>query len=327
MQMTAAFIPAYGSPDKIRVRSTARPEPKKDEVLIRVMASGVTKADTMMRSGTPFLARLMVGFPRPRHPILGTGYAGIVTEVGADVTGFRVGDRVYGNAGLTFGANADYVTVKQSELIVPMPDGLSFEDAAPLTDGALTSLTFLQDIAHLQPGQRILIIGATGALGAAAVQIAKSMGAHVTGTARAANFGFLRDLGADEVIDHGIRNVRQMTGQYDVIYDTPGVAPFRSTRHLLTPKGLYMSPVLGCDLMFQMLMTRRSKGRRAVFSATGLRSVAQQRPLCDQINEMMTSGKLRGLVEHRFPLTDAARAHALVDAGHKRGNVVLTSAA
>lgn len=321
--MKAVICTKYGSPDVLELVEVPKPALEPGKLLVRVHVSAVTTADTMMRSGTPAFARLFLGLKRPKNPLMGTGFAGVVEAVGPDVTGFRAGDRVFGETGMSFGANADYVSVSGSGVVAPVPDALSFEQAAPLTDGALTSLNFLRDGAGLKPGQRVLINGASGGLGTAAVQIAKAIGADVTGVCSGRNADLVLSLGADRVIDYSQEDFTRLEDRYDVIYDTIGKSSFSRSRGVLTEGGIYLSPVLRFRLLFQMLLTVRSKGRKARFSATGLRPEPELRALLRDLVALIDQGKLVTLIDRTYPLHEAREAHRYVETGRKRGNVLV----
>jgi len=199
--MQAIVCTKYGTPDVLKIKNLAKPVPKANEVLIKIEAASITTADSMMRSGSPWFGRLFIGLSKPKKPVTGTGFAGIIEAVGKEVSQFKVNDQVFGETSLGFGAHAEYICLSQNNLILHKPNNVSFDELAPMCDGALTSYSFLKDISELKKGHRILINGAAGSLGTAAVQIAHNIGAHVTGVCSASNREFVKSLGADEVID------------------------------------------------------------------------------------------------------------------------------
>ena len=227
---------------------------------------------------------------------------------------------------MTFSANADFVAVAETGVLAPIPDDLSFEEAAPLTDGALTSLNFLREVAGLKPGPRVLINGASGGLGTAAVQIAKAFGADVTGVCSGRNSELVLSLGADRVIDYTQEDFTYSTDRYDVIYDTIGKSSFARSKDVLTERGLYMSPVLRFGLLFRMLITAKGRGRKARFSATGLRPVPELRALLRDLVALIEQGKLVTVLDKTFALDETPEAHRYVETGRKRGNVVVIPA-
>lgn len=321
--MKAAVYDRYGGPEVVRLVDRHQPTPKADEVLVRVRASAVTAADGMIRKGQPRWGRLFLGLRGPKVTAMGTQFAGDVIAAGDDVTGFTIGDRVFGETGLQFGAHAEYVSVSQDGLIAKIPEGMRYEEAAPLCDGPLTDMNFLRNLADLKPAQHILINGAAGSLGSAAVQLAKGFGAEVTGVCSTRNVDFVRGLGADHVVDYTKEDFAQHQQRYDVIYDTVGKSSFGCAKPALKPRGVFVSPVLGLALLWQMLWTGVFGRRKAKFSATGMMPINQQLPLLRDLLERIKAGQLQMVLDRRFGLDQIAQAHAYVDTGHKRGNVIL----
>ena len=325
--MKAAIYTRYGAANVVTLAQRPVPSPQEGQILIRVHASSVTAADTMIREGTPRFGRLFLGLRGPKVTAMGTQFAGEVVETGAGVAKFAVGDRVFGETGLQFGAHAEYVCIDQSELIAPIPAGMTDIDAAALCDGPLTSMNFLSNLAELQPGQHILINGAAGSLGTAAVQLAKGMGAEVTAVCSTRNVAFVKSLGADHVVDYNRDDFTKARGRYDVIYDTVGKSSFQASKAALKPRGRYISPVLSLRLLGQMMRTNCFGRKKAMFSATGMLPVEKQRPLLEDLLDRIAKGDLKMVIDRRFPLDRVAEAHAYVDTGHKRGNVILDIAA
>lgn len=321
--MQAAVLTRYGAPQNIKIATVSRPTPKPNEVLVRVHATPVTTADTMMRRAQPAISRLFLGFSRPRNNIMGTGFAGKVVAVGAEVEDFAVGDRVYGESGLGFSANAEYVSVAANGVIDWIPMTLSYVEAATLCDGPLTSYHFLKTLAELRAGQSVLIIGASGSLGTAAVQLARAVGAEVTGVCSTRNVELVTSLGANKVIDYKKDDFLNATDRYDVIFDTIGNTSFRKSKHLLKPAGTYLSPVLGFSLLLEVLYTRVFGDRKAKFDAAGMLPPATLRGYLQELTRLMSEGKFRVVIDQRYGLEEAVSAHQYVDSGRKRGNVVL----
>ncbi|MGZ9811869.1 NAD(P)-dependent alcohol dehydrogenase [Pseudoroseicyclus sp. H15] len=320
--MKALTVTAYGGPDVLTLTEAPCPTPKPGEILVRLVASPVSQADVMMRAGTPKAARLMLGLRRPKAAIPGTGFAGVVEETGPGVTAFAPGDAVFGETALGFATHAEYVAVPANGLVMALPEGLSFEAAAPLCDGALTAWNFLYRLGGLAAGQRVLINGASGSLGTMAVQIARAAGAQVTAVCSAKNAGLLRRLGADEVIDYRAADFWREGARYDIVFDTVGKVPFRRAKRALKLRGRYLSPVLGAGLMLTTLTSRLGR-RRALFQATGLQAHEVLHPMLAEIAAMAGRGELITVIDRAYPLEEAAAAHAHVETGHKVGNVVL----
>jgi len=322
--MKAVFVTNYGGPEVLVVKETNRPVPKENEILVKVNAASITTADSMMRSGTPRLARLFVGISRPKKPIIGTGFAGVVEETGNNVLDFETGDAVFGLTGMNFAANAEYVCVPVTGVVFPKPDYLSFEEAAVMYDGPTTSFNFLKNLADIKPGQKVLINGASGSLGVAAVQIAKHMGAEVTAVCSTANVSLVQSLGADHVIDYKKQDFTKGKVRYDVIYDTVGKSSFSKAKKVLTAKGMYLSPVLGLRLMLQMMVNGLRGGKKAKFDATGMKPVQEFRKMIDELKEIIKTGSYNMVIENRYTMEQIVDAHRYIDSGRKRGNIVLS---
>lgn len=321
--MKAIVCAKYGSPDVLKLEQVGKPIPKDHEVLVRVHAASVTRADGMMRTGTPFYARLFIGLLRPNKPIPGTGFAGIIEKVGKEVKSFKKGDPVFGETGMGFSANAEYVCLPEDGVLATLPNNMSYAEAAPVCDGALTSLSFLKDIGKIQRGQRVLINGASGSLGNSAVQIAKYLGAEVTGVCSTTNLAMVSSLGADKVIDYTKQEFTDNTAAYDIIFDTVGKSSFSRCKDSLIENGVYMSPVFVPSQLFQMLWTSMVGKKKAKFSATGMLPAAELRVLIDELKQSIEAGKLKTVIDRSYALSQTTEAHHYIDKGHKKGNVVI----
>ncbi len=321
--LSAWSINRYGPPEVLNPVTRPIPEPSPTEILIRIRASAVTRADGMMRAGQPRFARLFLGLRRPRQNLSGTGLSGEVIAVGDSVNRFAVGDAVFGEAGLKFGANASHICLDESGVLLKKPDALSHEDAAVMCDGPVTSLNFLREVAELRAGQKVLILGASGSLGSAAVQIAAAMGAEVTGTCSTRNIGMVAALGASRVIDYTQEDFTMGAASYDVIYDTLGVSFFAKAKGSLSRHGRYVCPVLSLRLLGAMLRTSLVGTRKARFSATGMLKPEVLRPMLGTLVEMAQDGRLAPVIDRVYPLADLIEAHCHMETGHKRGNVVV----
>lgn len=321
--MKAIITTAYGSPEIFKVGNVAKPTAKPNEILIRIHASSVTKADTMMRTGKPYIGRLMIGLTKPKNPIWGTGFAGVVESVGSEVTRFKAGDKVFGENIDTMGTYAEYVTVPEDGVVAHLPANISYEEAAGMCDGGVTSLNFLTNLGNIKPGMKVLINGASGALGTAAVQIAKHFGAEVTGVCSTKNVSLVWELGADHVIDYTQHDFTEIENSYDLIYDTVGVRSFADCRDALTEHGVYASPVLGMPLLGDMMVSSVFGNKKAKFSATGALPAKEIKRLLAILIEIIEEGNLIGIVDRTYSLEEVVVAHEYVDKGHKTGNVVL----
>lgn len=320
---TAWEIGRYGGPRVLSPVTRTVPLPKPEQVLIRIHASAATRADGMMRSGKPIFARPFLGWSKPRPCLVGTCFSGEVVDIGHDVRRFKVGDAVFGEAGMQFGANADYICLDASGALLIKPENVSHQDAATLCDGASTSWHFLTKQASVRPGQRVLVLGGSGSLGTAAIQIAKSLGADVAATGSPRNLGLLESLGATQALDYSTTDPLAAVGQYDAIFDTVGISSFAEAKPALTPEGVYMCPVLGFRLLLDMLFNRKAGGKRACFAAAGLQAPEAQREEIAEILKLMRDGRFSPVIDRVYPLSDLVEAHEYVETGHKRGNVVV----
>ncbi|MFK7809314.1 MAG: NAD(P)-dependent alcohol dehydrogenase [Saprospiraceae bacterium] len=322
-KMKAIICTNYGSPDVLQLQEIKRPKPKDDEVLVRIYASSITTAETMMRTGYPLIGRLFTGLTKPKNAIPGTGFAGKIEAVGSNVKTFKKGDSVFGESLESFGTYAEYVCINEAGILSLKPENVSFEEAAVVGDGSITSMNFLKEVAKIQKGQSVLINGASGSLGTAAVQIAKHFGAEVTGVCSTSNLEMVKSLGADNVIDYSIEDFTKIEKTYDIIYDTVGKSSFTKCKPLLSKNGIYMSPVLGFPLLFQMIKTSIMGSKKALFSATGTLSTEKIKSLLQEIKLLMETAQLKSVIDKRYSLAQVSDAHRYIDRGHKRGNVVI----
>jgi NADPH:quinone reductase-like Zn-dependent oxidoreductase len=323
--MRAVVYDKYGPPDVLRLADVERPVPAANEVLVKVHASTVNRLDTATREANrrsgltiSLMSRLVSGLRRPRQRILGTEFAGEIEAVGAAATEFAVGDRVFGTSGLRFGAHAEYISMPVSSRIAPMPTGMSFEDAAPICDGALNALTCLRQ-ADLHPGRTVLIYGASGAIGTAGVQLAKAFGADVTAVCNTQNLELARSLGADRVIDYTQEDFTGNGQRYDVILDAVGKLSFGRCRGSLQPHGVFL-PTDGLGNLLWTLVTRRRRGKKVLFQIPP----RQTKQDVFFLKELIESGEYRPVIDRRYRLEDVIEATRYVETGQKVGNVVLT---
>ena len=323
--MRAVVYDRYGPPEVLRFEEVERPVPTADEVLVKVHATTVNRFDTATREANrrsglaiSIMSRLVSGLRRPKHRILGTEFAGEVEAAGAAVSEFAVGDRVFGNSGLGFGAHAEYIAMPARARIARMPAGMSFEEAAPITDGALNALTCLKQ-ADLRAGRTILIYGASGAIGTAGVQLARSFGADVTAVCNTKNLDLVRSLGADRVIDYTREDFTGNGQTYDVILDAVGKLSFRRCRASLEPGGIFL-PTDGLANLIWALKTRRSRGKKVLFQIPP----RQTKDDVLFLKELVETGKYRPVIDRRYRLEDVIEATRYVETEQKVGNVVLT---
>ena len=319
--MRAVVQDRYGPPDMLFIADVEQPVPKDDEVLIRIRASTVSQSDTHARAAHPVFWRLISGLrrPKPSWRTLGVELAGEVEAVGASVRGFRVGDRVFGSR--WFGAHAEFICLPESGALAHMPEGVSFEEAAAICDGAFQALSTLRQ-AVVRPGQRIVIYGASGSLGTAAVQIARHWGAHVTGVCGTDHVDLVRSLGADEVIDYRREDFTKNGQTYDAIIDAVGKYAFRWGRRSIKPGGVYVTTDVGprpLEALLFAIATRWVGLRRLKFAAG-----RKTRDDALYLKELVETGAYRPVIDRSFPMEQVADAHRYVEGWHKTGNMVLT---
>jgi NADPH:quinone reductase-like Zn-dependent oxidoreductase len=322
-KMNAIVATGYGSSDVLEFTQVETPEINENEVLVKVVCASATRADSMMLTGKPYFARLFTGLQKPKNPIPGTGFAGTVEQVGSEVTRFKAGDAVFGETTLGFSTNAEFVSIPEDGVILHKPDLLPYNEACALCDGALTSLNFLKEVAQIKPGQKVLINGASGSLGTAAVQLARYFGAEVTGVCSTANVGLVKSLGAQHVIDYTQVDFTKSETSYDIIYDTVGKSSYRKCKQILAKDGQYISPVLSFPLLLQMLLISPFRARKAKFAATGLKKDHELRALTEELLDIVREGKIQTQIERQFPLEKAADAFRHIASGRKKGNVVI----
>ena len=315
--MKAIICTKYGPPEVLQWVETEQPVPKDNEILIRVKATAVNSGDCRIRRADPFLVRLVFGFSKPRKPILGTTLAGIVESVGEKVTRFKPGDEVFGSAEMQMGAHAEYVCVSEKSALASMPPQWSFQQAAAIPFGAHTALSFLR-LANIKPGHKVMIYGASGAVGTAAVQLAKYFGAEVTAVCSNASTTLVKGLGADRVLDYTLNDFNAVTEEWDVIFETVNKIPVRKIARRVKKGGTL---ILGAAIIKEMLqgqwisMTRKCK----VLMGT-------HAPTPDDMNalkQLMIAGELKPVIDRIYPLENTAEAHRYVDTGRKKGNVVI----
>lgn len=324
--MQAITSRTYGPPEVVQIEEVATPVPDDGQILIRNYATVVSGAECTARNGKDIAARLYFGLARPRFPVLGTGFAGEVQAVGSAVTKFRAGDQVMGSAGPALGAHAEYVTIAEDGIIAMKPERLSWTDAVAILDGALTALPFLRDAAGLKAGQSLLVNGASGAVGTAAVQLGKQLGAVVTAVCSTANLELVKSLGADKVIDYTAEDFTELPRDYDVVFDAVGKSSYTRCRKLLKTGGRYLTTVPSLPILFQMLWTPLFGKTRAGIMFTGLRKPPAMARDVEFIGGLAAAGRYVPVIDKCYNLTEAASAHAHVETGHKKGSVVVSLA-
>jgi NADPH:quinone reductase-like Zn-dependent oxidoreductase len=315
--MKAIVYTRFGPPEVLQLREMNTPKHRDNEVLIRIYATTVVKEDPDMRASPGFN-----GFLKPRNPILGQELAGVIEQTGSRVTRFRPGDQVFGID--MFGAYAEYKCMSEDGALAIKPSNMSYEEAASIPNGALTALSFLRDKGRIQSGQSVLIYGASGSVGTAAVQLAKYYGAEVTGVCSTANLAWVKSLGADQVIDYTREDFTKNGKTYDIIFDTVGNRSFSECKGSLVERGVFLTTGVMPGNMLHVLWTSRTGGKRAMFAATGLRPAREKAKDLVFLTEIIGSGKLKAVIDRCYPLEQIVDAHRYVGQGHKKGNVVIT---
>lgn len=321
--MKAIVYTHYGSPDELQFKEVAQPTPKDNEVLIAVHAAAVNAGDWHLLRGQPFLMRLGTGLRKPKHPILGADVAGKVVAVGRNVTRFQPGDEVFGdlsNAG--YGAFAEYVAAEESAFVLK-PVNVTFAQAAAVLSAAVTALQGLRDEGQIQPGQQVLVNGASGGVGSFAVQIAKALGAEVTGVCSTRNVEMVRGLGADHVIDYTKQDFTQNGRQYDLILDAAAHRPLTDFQRALTAQGRYVMVGGSTQRYFQMMVMGPWLSRKGGQHFGTFLKVAKPKDLAF-LKELVDAGKVAPVIDRRYPLREVAEAIRYVETGHAHGKVVIT---
>ncbi|MBN2089288.1 NAD(P)-dependent alcohol dehydrogenase [candidate division KSB1 bacterium] len=329
--MRAMIVTKYGSPEVLQLSGVAKPVPKDTEILVRIQATSVGYGDIVARNfkaiaprkfNMPLLfwlfAKIYFGFSKPKIKILGSEFAGEIESVGKHVTLFKPGDQVFGYLGQGMGAYAEYRCMPENGCVTIKPANLTFEEAAVVPYGAIMALNLLRK-AKIQPGQNVLINGASGGIGSAAVQIAKHFGAEVTGVCGTLRLEFVKSLGADNVIDYTREDFTQNGETYDLIFDILGKISFARCKNSLKQNGIYLLASFKMKQLYQMLWTSLKGGRRVVCAI----APGNTEDLLS-VKTLIEAGNIKAIIDKRFPLEQAAEAHRYVEAGHKQGHVVIT---
>jgi NADPH:quinone reductase-like Zn-dependent oxidoreductase len=322
--MKAAVYSRYGPPDVVQIKDVEKPVSKDNEVLVRIYATTVCAADWRLRKADPFLIRFIIGLWRPKKVnILGMEFAGKVESVGKAVTRFREGDQVFGGTGFKLGAHAEYVCVPEDGTLATKPVNMTLEEAAAVLFGGNSALHFLRK-AKIHAGQKVLIYGASGSVGTFAVQLAKHFGAHVTGVCSTANRDLVKSLGADEVVDYTREDFSRAGRVYDIVFDTVGKSGFSRSLKSLKRGGFYVR-VGGSGRVLAILGGLIGGIWASITGAAKVISGVARGAAGDQLflKELIEAGKLRTVIDRRYSLDEIAEAHRYVEAGHKKGNVVV----
>jgi len=321
--MKAIVCTKYGAPDVLQLREIEKPVPKDNEVLVKVHAATATTAGLIGRKGKPIIGRLFTGFTKPRKNILGMELAGEIESIGKDIKLFNIGDKVFGKTGIDLGAHAQFKSMPENGTLLIKPNNMSYEESAAVVEGSLTAFNFLKNKANIQSGNKVLINGASGSIGVAAVQLAKYYGAEVTGVSSTSNLELVKSLGADKVIDYKKEDFTKNGETYDIIFDTVGKSSFSKCKNSLNKKGFYLDPAK-ISTVFPMFWTSIFGNKRAIMAATYLRPANKLTKDLIFIKDLIEKGKIKAVIDRDYPLEQMADAHRYVEKGHKKGNVVIT---
>lgn len=318
--MRAAVQTRYGPPEVVRILEVEKPAPKDNEVLVNVRATTVNRTDCACRAARPFFMRFFTGLIRPRATILGNEFAGVVEAVGSGVTSFEVGDRVFGYNEGPFGGHAEYLSIPQDGSLATMPAKLAFAEAAPSMEGSHYALTHIR-AAKVHSGQDVLVYGATGAIGSAAVQLLKGLGANVTAVCDTNNLELVRGLGADRVIDYTAEDFTKDEQMYDVVLDSVGKSSFGRCRRILKPGGIYISSELGTLAQNPLLalIAPLRRGQKVLFPIP-----KHDQEMVGYFRGLIASGSFKPVIDRTYRLDQIVEAYRYVETGQKVGNVVIS---
>ncbi|MEM9718168.1 MAG: NAD(P)-dependent alcohol dehydrogenase [Bacteroidota bacterium] len=318
--MKSVICTKYGSPEVLQIQQTTVPQPKENEILVKIHATSATSGDARIRRADPFIIRLIFGFKRPKNSILGVVVAGEVKAIGQAVTKFKVGDPIFGSTGMQFGSYAEYTTIPEDGILALKPRELTYEEAAAIPFGALAALHFLRK-ANLQMGQKVLIYGASGAVGSAAIQIAKSFGVKVSAVCSSRNFDLVKSLGADKVIDYTKEDFSKTEEKYDVVLEAVGKSSISQGLNALLPKGKLLLVSASFSKMFFGILASKLSGKEIIMGVDEENAAAM-----NYLRELVKKGQLKPVIDRRYPLEKVVEAHQYVDSGRKKGNVILAIA-
>jgi len=315
--MKAAVYYEYGIPEVLQVNQIEKPTPKKNEILVRVRATAVNSGDIRLRKADPFAVRFFFGVTKPKINILGSVFSGEIERVGEEVNSFKVGDLVFGHTDMSFGAYAEYICIPENTSVALKPKNITHNEAAVIPFGGVTALHFINK-ADIKPGQKVLVVGASGAVGTAAVQLAKAFGAEVTGVCSTANVALVKSLGANKVIDYTKENFNQNDEMYDVIFDTVKTIAVSSSLKSLNKNGVMILSAAGMSEMLQGAWISMTSNKKVI---TGV--INHKAADIVFLKELIEEGKLKPVIDRTYPLEQIAEAHAYVEKGHKKGNVAI----
>lgn len=315
--MKAIVYTNYGAPEVLQLKNVVKPVPKDNEVLVRIKATAANSGDWRLRKADPYAVRFFFGFTRPKKNILGGVLSGEVEAVGKNVTRFKPGDQVFGMTGMSFGAYAEYKCLPETATLALKPANISHKEAAVIPFGGTTAMHFLKK-ANIQPGQKVLVYGASGAVGTAVVQIAKHLGAIVTAVCSRTNAALVKSLGADKVIDYNTTDFTNSNEVYDVIFDTVNKTSFSNNLKVLSKKGVLLLSAAEMPQMMRGAWTNMTGGRKVVTGVNGEKTEDMV-----FLAGLIEAGKMKAVIDRSYPLVEMVAAHTYIEQGHKKGNVAI----
>jgi NADPH:quinone reductase-like Zn-dependent oxidoreductase len=321
--LKAIVYTKYGPPGVLQLKEVEKPVPKENEVLVKVFATTVSATDCVFRRGEPLFSRLFTGLTKPKNQILGSEFAGEIEAIGKDVKSFNIGDKVFGTTP-GYGSYAEHICQpEEKSTLAKIPSDKTYEEAIGCCDGFLTALPFLRDKGKIQKGQSVLIIGASGSVGSAAVQIAKYFGAEVTGVCSTSSTDLVKSIGADRVVDYTKENFTKTSNTYEIIFDLTGKTTFSQCKNSLKYNGKFLEAGITLAVFPSVLWTSVFSSKKSLIMATGLRPPAERTKDLKFIGELLEAGKIKPVIDRKYPLEQIAEAHRYVDTGRKKGNVVI----
>lgn len=317
--MRAIVYSKYGPPEVAKLMEVSKPIPKDNEVLVKVYSSTVNRTDSGFRSAEYFVSRFWSGILKPKYQILGCEFAGVIEETGKNVNTFKKGDKVFGFNDKTFGGHGEFLTIAENDAITIIPDNLSFDEASAITEGAHYALNNIR-ASKIEKGQNVLVYGATGAIGSAAVQLLKHFGTKVTAVCNTKNLDLVKSLGADTVIDYQTQDFTMIEEKFEFVFDAVGKSSFGQCKPLLTKKGIYISTELGknSENIFFALTTPILGGKKVLFPIPSI-----NKEEVNFLKELVEKGDFRPVIDRYFELDQIVEAYKYVETGQKTGNVIL----
>lgn len=315
--MKAIIYQQYGSPEVLQLKDVEKPMPKAHEILLKIKATAVNSGDVRLRKADPFAVRFLFGLMKPKLNILGSVFSGEVESVGSAVKLFKIGDQVFGHTDMRFGAYAEYICLPENGSLALKPANITHSEAAAIPFGGVTAWHFIKKAA-IKPEQKVLIVGASGAVGSAAVQLVKSYGAHVTGVCSTGNIALVKSIGADKVIDYTKEDFTQNDETYDLIFDTVNTISVSRSLRSLNKNGTMILSAAGLPEMIQGLWISKTSNRKVL---TGVISHKAEDIIF--LKELIEAGKFKPVIDRTYPLAQMAEAHAYVEKGHKKGNIIV----